>query len=154
MPDVYGELGDAEAVARRGFELITSDLEWEEPSPVRRQLKPHQAHKKALKGQGKSGGGRGSAEDADGADDDDPLGATAELAKESWEVRILFFSSFFFFFFFFLRYISAGRGGAQNKSPPSWPEFPSRLGIKSILTRGAKKEKKKVPRRWLQRTAK
>ena len=32
-PDVYGDLTDADVEAR-GFQLITEDLEWEEPSPV------------------------------------------------------------------------------------------------------------------------
>lgn len=77
-PDVYGEPGDAETVAKRGFELITEDLEWEEQSPVRR-LKP------AKKSKGTAGPGS-KKNDHDVDDDDDPLGVTAELAKESWEV--------------------------------------------------------------------
>ncbi len=81
-PDVYGEPGDAESVAKRGFELITDDLEWEEPSPIRR-LKP------VKKPKGPSGK-RGADHDA-GDDDDDPLGVTAELAKESWEVLYIIF---------------------------------------------------------------
>jgi len=76
-PDVYGELGDAEAVSKRGFELIMSDLEWEEPSPIRR-IKPGAKKPKA-------GGNKGRQDDVND-DDDDPLGVTAELAKESWEV--------------------------------------------------------------------
>ena len=81
-PQVYGELGDSEAVARRGFELITSDLEWEEPSPQhQRRLKP------AKKGRGRKDDAAAVAAAADEDDDDDPLGATAELAKESWEVK-------------------------------------------------------------------
>lgn len=82
-PDVYGEPGDAESVAKRGFELITDDLEWEEPSPVRR-LKP--AKKAGKAGNNKRSADGGAATDAYD-DDDDPLGVTAELAKESWEVR-------------------------------------------------------------------
>lgn len=78
-PDVYGEPGDAESVAKRGFELITEDLEWEEPSPVRR-IKPAKKAKGSVGVAGKRG-------DHDVDDDDDPLGVTAELAKESWEVR-------------------------------------------------------------------
>lgn len=79
-PDVYGEPGDAETVAKRGFELITEDLEWEEQSPVRR-LKP------AKKPKATGAGTAGKKGDHDVDDDDDPLGVTAELAKESWEVQ-------------------------------------------------------------------
>ncbi|XP_046644630.1 oxidation resistance protein 1-like isoform X6 [Daphnia pulicaria] len=79
-PDVYGEPGDAESVAKRGFELITEDLEWEEPSPVRR-TKPVKKAKGQLGGKSKSG----DHDQVGGEDEDDPLGVTAELAKESWE---------------------------------------------------------------------
>ena len=81
-PDVYGEPGDAESVAKRGFELITEDLEWEEPSPVRR-TKPVKKAKGQLGGKSKSG----DHDQVGGEDEDDPLGVTAELAKESWEVQ-------------------------------------------------------------------
>lgn len=77
-PDVYGEPGDAECVAKRGFELITEDLEWEEPSPVRRQ-------KPAKKSKGSSGGKRSGEHDVT-EDEDDPHGVTSDLAKESWEI--------------------------------------------------------------------
>ena len=99
---MYGELGDSEAVARRGFELITSDLEWEEPSPQhQRRLKP------AKKGRGRKDDAAAVAAAADDDDDDDPLGATAELAKESWEVRtttnlVIFMAIFCLIFGFFL----------------------------------------------------
>ncbi|XP_046440240.1 uncharacterized protein LOC124191218 isoform X5 [Daphnia pulex] len=79
-PDVYGEPGDADSVAKRGFELITEDLEWEEPSPVRR-TKPVKKAKGQLGGKSKSG----DHDQVGGEDEDDPLGVTAELAKESWE---------------------------------------------------------------------
>ena len=82
-PDVYGEPGDAESVDKRGFELITDDLEWEEPSPIRRP-KPVKKSK-SPSGGGVVGGKRGADHDDD---DDDPLGVTAELAKESWEVTL------------------------------------------------------------------
>ncbi|XP_046440249.1 oxidation resistance protein 1-like isoform X13 [Daphnia pulex] len=80
-PDVYGEPGDADSVAKRGFELITEDLEWEEPSPVRR-TKPVKKAKGQLGGKSKSG----DHDQVGGEDEDDPLGVTAELAKESWEI--------------------------------------------------------------------
>ena len=78
---MYGEPGDAECVAKRGFELITEDLEWEEPSPIRR-MKPVKKTKGPI-------GGKKSGEHEVGEDEDDPLGVTAELAKESWEVQCL-----------------------------------------------------------------
>lgn len=81
-PGVYGEMGDPESIARRGFELITRDLEWDEPASVRRP-KPATSTKKAKSALGK----KGSGDSGSGEDDDDPLSATAELAKESWEVR-------------------------------------------------------------------
>lgn len=81
-PDVYGEPGDAESVAKRGFELITEDLEWEEPSPIRRT-------KPVKKAKGQSGGKKSGDHEVGGEDEDDPLGVTAELAKESWEVQCL-----------------------------------------------------------------
>jgi hypothetical protein len=84
-PDVYGEPGDAESVAKRGFELITEDLEWEEPSPVRR-TKPVKKAKGQLGGKSKSG----DHDQVGGEDEDDPLGVTAELAKESWEVQFFY----------------------------------------------------------------
>lgn len=76
---MYGEPGDADCVAERGFELITEDLEWEEPSPIRR-LKP------VKKPKGPSGGKKSGDHDVT-EDEDDPLGVTTDLAKESWEVR-------------------------------------------------------------------
>ncbi|KAI9556880.1 hypothetical protein GHT06_016672 [Daphnia sinensis] len=78
-PDVYGEPGDAECVAKRGFELITEDLEWEEPSPVRRQ-------KPGKKSKGLSGGKTRSGEHDVTEDEDDPHGVASDLAKESWEI--------------------------------------------------------------------
>ena len=85
---MYGELGDSEAVAQRGFELITSDLEWEEPSPQhQRRLKPTGGKKGRGKKDDASAATLATAALADDDDDDDPLGATAEMAKESWEVR-------------------------------------------------------------------
>jgi hypothetical protein len=82
---VYGEPGDAESVAKRGFELITEDLEWEEPSPVQR-TKPVKKAKGQLGGKSKSG----DHDQVGGEDEDDPLGVTAELAKESWEVQFFY----------------------------------------------------------------
>ena len=87
-PGVYGELTDAR-LAARGFQLIMQDLEWEQPARV-----PHAKPLKKLKL--KKNRPRDVAGDPDQEDEeDDPLSMTAELAKESWEVRL---PQFFFLF--------------------------------------------------------
>ena len=107
-PDVYGEPGDADAVANRGFELITEDLEWEEPSPVRRP-KPTKKGKNQTAIAAKKG--EPSPHDVD--DDDDPLGVTAELAKESWEV------------IYSIQFISIHLQFFSTKNVHWFPPFPS-----------------------------
>lgn len=82
---MYGDLGDVETVAKKGFELITRDLEWDEQPVARRPKQPSASSNKKAKSAVL--GKKNSADSGSGEDDDDPLGVTAELAKESWEVR-------------------------------------------------------------------
>ena len=84
-PDVYGELSDADIEAR-GIEIITEDLEWDEPSPVHR---PNKLAKKLKVRRNRAGD-----VDQDDDDQDDTLGMSTELAKESWEVRQNVYLSF------------------------------------------------------------
>ena len=82
-PEVYGELTD-EDLSARGFELITQDLEWEEPV---RQHRPKPLKKlKLKKNRPRDVAGVVAGDPDQDEEDDDPLNMTAELAKESWEV--------------------------------------------------------------------
>merc|ERR1740128_450553 len=95
-PDVYGDLTDADVEAR-GFQVITEDLEWEEPSPVHGAGAAAgaggaaaSAAKPLLKKMKIKKNSRGSKEVVDDDDDTEEEtlgGVTAELAKESWEVH-------------------------------------------------------------------
>jgi len=94
-PDVYGDLTDADVEAR-GFQVITEDLEWEEPSPVHGAgaaaggaAAAASAAKPLLKKMKIKKNSRGSKEVVDDDDDTEEEtlgGVTAELAKESWEI--------------------------------------------------------------------
>ena len=83
-PDVYGEVTDAE-VETRGFQILTEDLEWEEPSGSAQTI--HCPSKQPLKKIKIKKNNRGSKDDDIDDDEEETLGGvTAELAKESWEV--------------------------------------------------------------------
>jgi len=82
-PDVYGEVTDAE-VETRGFQILTEDLEWEEPSGSAQTI--HCPSKQPLKKIKIKKNNRGSKDDDIDDDEEETLGGvTAELAKESWE---------------------------------------------------------------------